>query len=652
MKRTGRKNYAQRRIALISAALILFTSLILTLFSALYYNSFTTSSTLRDAQRFKDSFYKTMEGLDAKELESWYNDDKTVYDSFRTYLRTMCGSAGFDYLYIFKASRDSEKMTYLMSVAADDEKDETMKRERGFGAQTDLGDRSFVDAALDGELSGPERLSNEFGSEFTYYFPVYDEDGKITYIVGMDFDVTEVKHEAISYVVRTVLIVTSVLIAVLVVLLLVLRKKVFIPIKRIAEQMNSFDPETEHQKQKIDSYYEIEEINNSFAKLSEDISGYISNLRAMSDERARNAAELNIARRIQTGMVPSVSALSGSGFELYATACPAKEVGGDLYDCFESDGRVCTVIADVSGKGIAAALFMAMAKTIIKGRLRSELDPAAALNSANDELCAENPEGMFVTVFASVLDPRTGELIYANAGHTRPLIVDGSGKRYIVPEAGIALGLFEDAGIVNEVIVLENGTCITVYTDGMTEAVSGSRELFGEKRLIEAASGGTAEQTALSLTEAVRSFSEGCEQSDDMTLVSLRFATEDRIIREELPSEMSSLDRMRSLLLELASGCKSKRHIALACEEIFVNIVEYSKTERICVLMSRSANSLTVRFEDTGEPFDPLSEMPSEKDFDDYDQGGMGIRLVTKIADGVRYSRIGGKNIITMVFSV
>ena len=652
MKRAGSKNSAQRSIALISAALILFTAVILTLFSALYYNSFTTNSTLADAKRFKDSFSETMDYLEPDELENSYTDDKEYYDGIRSYLRSACGSLGFEYLYIFKASRGSNTMKYIMSASDDDEKDETINRERGFGAEADIGDRSYIDAALNGELAGPERYNNKFGSEFAYYFPVYNENKEVSFIVGIDFDVSEIKREAIGYVVRTVLVVTLVLIVVLVVLLLVLRKKVFIPIKRLAGQMNSFDPEAEHQKLELDSYQEIEEINDSFTKLTQDIDGYISNLRAMSDERARNAAELNIARSIQTGMVPPSYALSGSGFELYATACPAKEVGGDLYDCFEADGRVCTVVADVSGKGIAAALFMAMAKNIIKGQLRSELDPAAALNSANDELCAENPEGMFVTVFASVLDPRTGELIYANAGHTRPLIVDSSGKRYIVPETGIALGLFEDAGIVNEDIVLENGTCITVYTDGITEAVSKSREMFGEERLLEAADRGTAEQTALSVTNAVRSFTDGCEQSDDMTLVSLRFATEDRIVREELASEMPSLGKMRDILLELAADCENKRRIALACEEIFVNIVEYSQTELICVLMSKNADSLTVRFEDKGKPFDPLAEMPSEKDFDDYDQGGMGIRLVTKIADSVRYARIGEKNIITMVFSV
>jgi len=242
MKRAGSKNSAQRSIALISAALILFTAVILTLFSALYYNSFTTKSTLADAKRFKDSFSETMDYLEPDELENSYTDDKEYYDDIRSYLRSACESLGFDYLYIFKASRDSNTMKYIMSASYDDEKDETINRERGFGAEADIGDRSYIDAALGGELAGPERYNNKFGSEFAYYFPVYNENKEVSFIVGIDFDVSEIKREAIGYVVRTVLVVTLVLIAVLVVLLLVLRKKVFIPIKRIAAQMNSFDP--------------------------------------------------------------------------------------------------------------------------------------------------------------------------------------------------------------------------------------------------------------------------------------------------------------------------------------------------------------------------------------------------------------------------
>ena len=645
-----KKYRAQRRIAVISVALIIFTALMLTLFSAIYYDRFTIETCTDNAKRFKAELTESLEYLDFDTLDD-DGDKALLYDSLRQYLRRLCASSGIEYIYLFRAGFDDDNMHYIMSAAAEDDLDEVISRERGKDASIYMDDRSYIDKALEGELAGPERLNNEFGRELAYYFPMYDKQKQLSYIVGIDYEISRIRSQAIAYVVRTVLTVTVVLLVVMTVMLLVLRKKLFIPVRRIAEQMNSFDPEKEQEKLQLNSYYEIVEINESFNKLSGDIVGYIRNIRSMANERAKASAELSIARKIQIGMVPMSFSRSEPGYEIHAIACPAREVGGDLYDCFEADERVCTVIADVSGKGVAAALFMSMAKHIIRDRLKTSLDPARALNAANEELCAENPEGMFVTAFAAVLDTRTGEWIYANAGHTHPLISDSSGRRYLVPDTGIALGLFEDAGIVNESVILENGACVSVYTDGITEAVSKDNVLFGEERLLEAYAGNTAAEAVESVKRAVADFTLGNEQSDDMTMLALRFDAADRIVSERLAAEMPSLARMRSLLLDAAADFENKRHIALACEEIFVNIVDYSGTDTIGVIIGSGRGRLTVRFEDSGKPFDPLTEMPEEKEFDEYDTGGMGIRMMTKIADKLRYSRIGGRNILVMSFT-
>ncbi len=471
-------------------------------------------------------------------------------------------------------------------------------------------------------------------------------------IVGVDFDITTLREEARSSVIRIVLIVVSILTAVLALLLLVLRKKVFTPIKRISMEMNSFEPEEEHTRLDIHSYYEIEEINNSFCKLSDDISGYIKNLRAMTDERTKAAAELSIARKIQIGMVPQQLALSGDGFELCASAVPAKEVGGDFYECIKKDDKVFIVIGDVSGKGIAAALFMAMAKNQIKEKLRSGLSPADALNISNDELCAENPEGMFVTAFAAVFDTMTGELIYANAGHTRPLIIENEDKRFLTPDTGIALGLFEDAGIKNEYTLLKSGNSITVYTDGVTEAVSADKALFGEERLLSCSVPGNCEQTASSIKSAISAFSSGCEQSDDITIVTMRFTGNTDQISTEFEPDMSQVAEMRRILMKLAGNSAKKNRIILACEEILVNIIEYSGTEKIQLILTSRSDRLTVRFDDTGTAFDPFAEPPLEKEFEEYETGGMGIRMVTEIAESTSYHRISEHNITVITFKL
>ena len=650
MKHKGlTRNYALRKIALFAVELILLTAGTLTLVSAIYYSRFTSSACEEDARRFRADVNEIFTAFEMNDMAG--EEDKEYYEAVRSYMREMCKLSGAKYTYMFTADRDSTMMKYVMCAAADDEEDETTKVERGFGVEADRGDGPEIEEAIDGKFAGPERFKNEYGDVLAYYFPMdsLTSEGKKV-IAGIDFDITKVREDAIKYVITTVLIVTLVLSAVLALLLAVLSKKVFAPIKRISVQMNSFDPEKEHAKLNLNSYHEIEEINASFNKLSDDIIGYISNLRRMTAERAQSAAELGIARRIQIGMVPPEFSLSGTGYDLFAGAVPAKEVGGDFYDCFESGDNVFFVIGDVSGKGIAAALFMTMSRNLIREKLRSGLSPADALNYANDELCRENPEGMFVTVFAAVLDTRTGELIYANAGHTRPLLTSAEEKRFLIPDTGIALGLFEDSGIINEVTLLSPGSSITVYTDGITEAVSVDKQLFGEERLPEAAEDGTAAEISASITKAVRRFAEGCEQSDDMTIVTLRFTGSDELKTETLPAGMESVAVMRNTLLEMTGDSSMKRKLILACEELLVNIVEYSGTEEILMTAARRGSILTVRFEDGGTPFDPFSNIPKEKDFDEYDSGGMGIRMVTQLAESCSFNNLSGKNITTVSF--
>ncbi len=649
------RNYALRRIAVTAILLIIATAAVLTLITWIYFSRFTSETCTADAQYFAKTVADTFEHINIvkySSTDSLDNEkDKAIYQAVREYLKGLCDLTGAKYTYLFNVE-DERDMRYIMTAASDDAEDDVVQVERGLGVRVRIPDYDLDNIlnAAGGSFTGPCPVNNRYGNVLIYYFPLIT-DGETACVVGIDFDVSAVRRKAFGYTARIVIVITAVLTAVLGVLLIVLSRKVFSPIKKISVKMNSFDPEHEQEKLDIHSYHEIKEINNSFNKLSDDIRGYIGNLRAMTEERAKTAAELNIARSIQIGMVPKQSSISGFGYEVFAGAEPAREVGGDFYDLFEMNGQVFFVIADVSGKGIAAALFMAMVMNMIRGKLRMGLSPAEALNAANDELCAENPEGMFVTVFAAAFDPLTGELVFANAGHTRPLLTGGGKNRFLDPDTGIALGLFEDAGMIDETVMLGSGECVTVYTDGITEAVSADKQLFGEQRLLELAVGVTAEETARSVINAVRSFSEGCVQSDDITVLTLRYDIEGESSTDELPCEMSSLGEMRGRLLGLAEGMPNKRRIALACEEMFVNIVRYSGSEKIGTVIRRSRDRLAVRFEDSGAAFDPLANIPDEKAFDDYDSGGMGIRMVMQIAEKVRYSRKNDKNILTMIFA-
>ena len=652
------KNHTLRRIAAVCTAVMLLILGLLTTASIIYFNNFTLENCASDAKRLKGYLTELIDVYEIPPYESPDSGGKKMlmaseneYQSLRLLLKEMCQVFNCMYIYFFRVDTERDVMIYYMVAAMDDKDDELVQEKRTYGTEVDLDSNKYILSAYEGSLSDAERFSNEFGNAISYYFPVTDSQGKDRLMAGVDFDVTEVNERAVKYVVTIVLLAAGVLLLLETTLLILLRRKLFAPIKKISMSMNSFDPEKGYVPLKINSYPEIEEINHSFGKMSEDIVRYIGDIRSMADERARASAELNIARRIQIGMVPGKLSLSRGGFELYAIACPAKEVGGDFYDCFEAEGRVYFMIGDISGKGIAAALFMAMTKNILKERLRTGLSPAEALNSANDALCAENPEGMFATVFAAVLDTRTGELRYANAGHTRPLLL-GSEKGFIVPDTGMAIGLFEDIGIIDEKIMLRDGEGIFIYTDGITEAVSSKHELFGEQRLEDAAAIGTAEETACSVTGAVGKYVSGESQADDMTLVTVYYRQQGELLQKELPAQMGALKELRTMLTELAGSTEPARKAALACEELAVNIISYSGSESFSVIMSRQGDELTVRLEDGGIAFDPVKNIPEEKDFDDCDTGGMGIRMASQIARSMEYARIGDRNILVMSFDV
>ncbi len=642
------KNHALRQIGLLSVLLIVLTDVILTLMMGIFAFRLVTESCTEKAADFRDALSHTIPALDLNDLEK----DKIMRSGFPDYMRSLFGFSEAKYMYLFHASHEEDKITYILVVAADDEENRRVFEERSMGTTVDIGERLYIDRALDGELAGPEWESNEYGEVLAYYFPFSINAGSENVIVGIDFDVTKIREKTTRYVTRIVLIVNIVLITVLGLLLLILRKKIFMPIKKLAVEMNNFDPEQKHEALKFNTYQEIEEISHSFDQMSEDIIGYINNLRTMTEERSHAAAELNIARRIQIGMVPQRFSLSGAGYEICALADPAREVGGDFYDCFELNGKVCIVIADVSGKGIAAALFMAMTKNMLREKLRAGASPASALNEVNDEICCMNPENMFVTVFAATLNPSTGELRYANAGHTRPLIICGKKKSYLTPEPGIVLGLFEDAEITEECTMLGAGCSLLIYTDGVTEALNPQHELFGEQRLLDAAADGNAEQLAATVADAVRAYAADCEQSDDITLTAVRFTPSENYADEQLPPDMNAVSIMRSRLTGITGNNTETRSIVLACEEILVNILSYSGADILRMTVGLRQDRLTVRFEDNGREFDPFRTIPAEKDFDDYENGGLGIRMVMQIAEQTSFARINQRNITGLTFLI
>lgn len=269
---------------------------------------------------------------------------------------------------------------------------------------------------------------------------------------------------------------------------------------------------------------------------------FIGCVRILSEERETRRAkeqiesELNVARSIQMSMVPKLFPTfpDVSEFEIFAMLDPAKEVGGDFYNFFFlGDDRFCFMVGDVSGKGVPASLFMAVAKTLLESEARAgrRVSCSEILAHTNNELCRGNNESMFVTVFMGILSVNTGKVVYACGGHSPPYLMARNGSVSALPcKPGLALGAMEDAPFIDQTVTLAPGEALVEYTDGVTEAFSATNVMFEEGRLEKALRGMTEKGVGISAKEVarhveseVRAFTTGAPQSDDITILVLKY---------------------------------------------------------------------------------------------------------------------------------
>jgi serine phosphatase RsbU (regulator of sigma subunit) len=277
--------------------------------------------------------------------------------------------------------------------------------------------------------------------------------------------------------------------------------------------------------------------NEEFAALSGSINATVNALKdAIKEVAARIDDELAFAKSIQLSALPSTFPAfpDKTEFDIFATMRPAKEVGGDFYDFFLiGEDKLAFLIADVSGKGIPGALFMMISKTIIKNMVLTYSNLAEAFEQANNLLCENNDAGMFVTVFLGVLDLHSGKLAYVNAGHNPPLIKNPDRSYEFLPvKRSFVLAGMENMNYTEQEITLSSGDILFMYTDGVTEANNKEYELFSDKRLINVlnetpvCTEGQAAHIVECILQNVDSFVDGAEQSDDITILCLKYLAE------------------------------------------------------------------------------------------------------------------------------
>jgi sigma-B regulation protein RsbU (phosphoserine phosphatase) len=268
-------------------------------------------------------------------------------------------------------------------------------------------------------------------------------------------------------------------------------------------------------------------LTESFHHMRDSLKAHIKDLQETTAAKERLESELKVARKIQMDMLPKKAA-GGEGYELTATLVPARAVGGDLYDHFVQDGtRLLFMVGDVSGKGVPAALFMARVKTLLEATAGRESSPAVILNEMNRVLGSENEAGLFVTAVLCVLDTRSGELEFACGGHEPPILVPLEGDpTTLEADGGPVLALIDVAEYPLNRATLKPGDALVLYTDGVHEAQNVEGEFFGGERLSAATVKGRPDGTpgvTGSVLNAVRAFAGEAPQSDDITILTVKF---------------------------------------------------------------------------------------------------------------------------------
>ena len=597
-----------------------------------------------------------VEVLDQADLEKLADpENKELYSSTRKQMRAVCSNLSLIYLYIYTVDENNVRH-YVMTVAGNEEADRLVEEQLGLGITSKEPLTEQEIDALKGEVRNDYYLlDNEYGKTAGWVTPYIDENGKTAALIGTDISLNVQNGEIVRNFLFMQIPVTVLLIIAFAWLYWTLKTGLLNPLHTVAEQMEHFDPDAEEEPLSIQSQDELQQIADAFTKMSGDIRMYIRNLTEITKEREYRLAQRDIARRIQLGMVPASFHQCENGVDIHALMDPAEEVGGDFYDCFElPDGRKCILAADVSGKSIAGALFMALAKNLVRTHIMSCTDPAEALNQVNDDLYLQNPEGLFVTLFALILDPLTGRAEYANAGHNPPVFLGNSGISYLKPKTGVALGLFPDSDVETETMTFSPGEGILLYTDGVTEAVSAERKLFGKDRLLELLQQkDDAKRNTLvtDIRKAVDEFSQGAGQADDITIVSLIYSKEDIKIPLELDDE--GFAPIREKILSAAGNTSYGKKIILACEEAFVNIVNYSGATEADFSFTQKDDQIIVTLRDNGACFDPLSAViKTDDEFLTMDHGGLGIRFMRSIPSDLSWTYNEGRNVLTLTFNL
>ena len=381
-------------------------------------------------------------------------------------------------------------------------------------------------------IDRPLVTDNDYGYNYTGVSVVLDENGKAIAQIQYILDMMEVREYLNSFLINMLMISFAIIGVTILMYIFFVRGVVTKPIGKLAAFTEGITESGvfENQRIQIKTGDEIESLSESFNFMLAKLEDYIQNLSRVTAEKERIGAELNVAKQIQADMLPSIFPAfpDRDEFDIYASMDPAKEVGGDFYDFFMvDDNHLAFLIADVSGKGVPAALFMVITKTLIKNQVMKGQEPYAVFEEVNNQLCENNQEGMFVTAWLGILEISTGIITYVNAGHNPPMVKRKDGNyNYLQCRPGFVLAGMDGIPYQQDKIKLQEGDCIYIYTDGVTDTNNPKGELFGEDRLrdvIDVYKDNSPEALLRGVKTELDNYMGEAEQFDDITMLCIEY---------------------------------------------------------------------------------------------------------------------------------
>ena len=516
--------------------LVLFSAIVLTI----GYN------TLSDAllQQYSEGAYLTAkiasQRIDADDMDEYVQSGGKgeKYTKVLNDLDRICNSSGATFVYvIIPDTKDYAHIDFIFSTI----NHESTYKVYDFGYHRETTNdeykekyRALCEKKSEREMVIRDQGYIETGSHITMMVPLKGSDGKVKALLCVQRQMDILARMRNSFISKIIITLICLVIIVILVQSIFLHRTLLRPLKLISGEATRFSTEnTVSQKKLTESISNIDEIGmlaGSVDRMEEQIQEYIDNITRAAAEKERVSTELDMATRIQESMLPSdyPAFPDRDEFDIFAKMTPAKEVGGDFYDFFlVDDDHLCVVMADVSGKGIPAALFTMASKIILKNNAVMGKTPAEILKDTNNSICANNQLDMFVTVWLGILEISTGKLVAANAGHEYPVLKAPDRKYELIKDKhGFVIGGMSGMRYKEYELTMKPGSKLFLYTDGIPEATNAKEELFTNERMLNALNenpDADTKQTLLNVRIAVDEFVQDAEKFDDLTMLCLEY---------------------------------------------------------------------------------------------------------------------------------